>query len=67
MSQADQVIPPMAVGADEAARLMGTNRSAIYREIAEGHLASFKLGKRRLILVKEIERRLNQLAKENRK
>lgn len=67
MSQTAATIPPIAVGPEEAARLMGSNRSAVYKEIAEGHLASFKMGKRRLILVKEIERRLNQLAKENRK
>ncbi|MCY1300532.1 hypothetical protein D9M68_983950 [compost metagenome] len=66
MTQAN-AIRPMAVGPDDAAHMMGTTRSKVFKEIAEGHLSSFKLGKRRLILIKEIERRLNQLAKENSK
>lgn len=66
MTQAAQ-ISPLAVGPEEAARLAGTTRSAVYKAIAEGHLASFKIGRRRLILVKEIEQFLRKLAKENAK
>lgn len=60
-------LQPLAVGPEEAARLVGTTRSAVYKAIAEGHLASFKMGKRRLIMVKEIEQWLRKLAKENAK
>ncbi|MFV3381975.1 helix-turn-helix domain-containing protein [Pseudomonas sp. NY15354] len=55
----------MAVGPEEAARLTGHSRSAIYSAIANGDLQAFKSGKRRLILVKELEAWINRLAKEN--
>ncbi|BCA30153.1 helix-turn-helix domain-containing protein [Metapseudomonas otitidis] len=57
----------MAVGPEEAARLTGTTRQAIYKAFSGGQLASFKLGKRRLILVGELEAWLKRMAKENRK
>lgn len=60
-------ISPLAVGPEEAARLAGTTRSGVYKAIAEGRLPSFKMGKRRLILVKEIEQFLRKLAKESAK
>lgn len=55
----------LAVGPEEAARMTGHSRSAVYEAIARGDLASFKSGKRRLILIKELESWLNRLAKEN--
>lgn len=63
----EQAIPiqPMAVGPEEAARLTGHSRSAIYGAIAKGELPAFKSGKRRLILVKELEAWINRVAKEN--
>lgn len=58
-------LQPLAVGTEEAARASGTTRTAIYEAIARGELASFKAGKRRLILVKELETWLHRMAKEN--
>ena len=57
----------LAVGPEEAARLSGTTRQAIYKAFAAGQLASFKVGKRRLILIKELEAWLKRMAKENSK
>ncbi|HHM5125796.1 TPA: helix-turn-helix domain-containing protein [Pseudomonas aeruginosa] len=56
---------PLAVGPEEAGRISGHTRSAIYEAIARGDLLSFKSGKRRLILIKELEVWLNRMAKEN--
>ncbi|MFY1052186.1 helix-turn-helix domain-containing protein [Ectopseudomonas khazarica] len=58
---------PLAVGPEEAGRISGQARSAIYKAIAAGDLKSFKSGKRRLILIKELEAWLNRLAKEGSK
>lgn len=57
-------LQPLAVGPEEAARVTGTSRTAIYEAIGDGDLASFKAGKRRLILVKELEAWLNRMARE---
>lgn len=57
----------IAVGPEEAGRMTGHSRSAIYEAIAKGDLKSFKSGKRRLILVKQLEAWLNRMAKENAK
>lgn len=57
-------LPPLAVGPEEAGRMTGHARSAIYEAIAKGELESFKSGKRRLILIKSLEAWLNRLAKE---
>lgn len=57
-------IQPLAVGPDEAARLTSHSRSAIYGAIAKGELQAFKSGKRRLILVRELEAWINRVAKE---
>lgn len=46
---------PLAVGPEIAASLTGTTRSIIYDAIAAGDLKSFKSGRRRLILMKELE------------
>ena len=64
MTQASPTTP-LAVGPEEAGRMTGHTRSAIYEAIARGDLDSFKSGKRRLILVKQLEAWLNRLAKEN--
>lgn len=56
---------PLAVGPAEAGNMTGHSRSAIYEAIARGDLQSFKSGKRRLILIKELEAWLNRMAKEN--
>lgn len=64
MTQA-ATIEPIAVGPEDAARAAGISRSSVYEAIAKGELASFKAGKRRLILVEELKAWLNRLAKEN--
>ncbi|MDF0734183.1 helix-turn-helix domain-containing protein [Pseudomonas entomophila] len=64
MEQATTV-QPLAVGPDEAARLTSHSRSAIYSAIAKGELQAFKSGKRRLILVRELETWINRVAQEN--
>lgn len=64
MNQASQVAP-LAVGPEEAGRMTGHARSAIYEAIAKGELDSFKSGKRRLILIKSLEAWLDRLAKVN--
>ena len=55
-------LPPLSVGPDEAGRMTGHSRCAIYKVIACGDLKSFKSGKRRLILVTELEAWINRLA-----
>ncbi|MCW8156738.1 DNA-binding protein [Stutzerimonas stutzeri] len=64
MNQA-ATLQPLAVGPEEAASASGITRSAIYEAIARGDLASFKAGRRRLILVEELRAWLNRMAKEN--
>lgn len=57
-------IPILALGIDDAARSIGIARSAIYQAVAKGEIASFKLGRRRMIQVKELERYIGVKAKE---
>lgn len=56
---------PLAVGPETAAQMTGMSRSAIYAAIAAGDLLAFKAGKRRLMLVKELETWINQVAAAN--
>ncbi|PZQ37143.1 helix-turn-helix domain-containing protein [Pseudomonas ceruminis] len=56
---------PLSVGPEEAGQMTGHTRSAIYAAIARGDLPSFKSGKRRLILVSELQTWINRLATEN--
>lgn len=44
-------LEPLAVGAAEAARLLGVSRPVIYRYIGKDGFPSFKLGNRTLISV----------------
>lgn len=55
----------LAVGPEEAGQMTGHTRSAIYSAIARGDLLSFKSGKRRLILVSELQTWINRIAQEN--
>lgn len=57
-------LPILSVSPDIAGQMIGIPRSAVYEAIAAGDLPSFKAGKRRLILVKELEAYINRLAKE---
>lgn len=49
-------LPIIAVNPEDAAKITGHSRTAIYYAISNGELVSFKSGKRRLILINEIER-----------
>jgi len=55
----------LAVGPEAAALMTGHSRSAIYQAIGAGELIAFKAGKRRLMLVKELEAWINRVAKEH--
>lgn len=57
-------ITPLAVGPEEAGRMTGHTRSAIYAAIATGELKAFKSGKRRLILMSELSIWIERKAKE---
>jgi excisionase family DNA binding protein len=50
---------PLAVGAAEAGRLIGVDRSTIYRLIERGEIRTCRLGGRRLIEVDELRRLLS--------
>lgn len=58
-------ISPLSVGVDESARLIGVARSMMYEILARGDLQSFKIGRRRLILIKDLEAFIDRQAKEN--
>jgi hypothetical protein len=60
-----QKLPILVVGPDEAAVMTAHSRSGIYKAIAAGELQSFKAGKRRMILVRELEIWINRVAEEN--
>lgn len=60
-------IGQLAVNPDKASDISSIPRTAIYRAIAKGALPSFKVGKRRLILVKDIDAWLTKMAKEDAK
>ena len=64
MNQTNQA-PAIALGIDEAARVIGVARSTLYEIAARGEIESFKLGRRRLILVKNLDAYINKVAKEN--
>lgn len=52
--------PPLAVGVNDAARLLGVSRDTIYRLINSGKLKSVKLGGRRVVPIRELERLLEE-------
>jgi len=58
-------VPPLSVGVEDGARMIGVARSMFYEILARGELRSFKLGRRRLVLVKDMEVYINRQAKEN--
>lgn len=63
MTTTPAVTQQFSVGPDVAGKMTGLTRSAIYTAIANGELKSFKYGKRRLILIKELECWINNIAK----
>lgn len=56
---------PLSVGVEDGARMIGVARSMFYEILARGELKSFKLGRRRLVLVKDMEAYINRQAREN--
>lgn len=56
---------PISVGVDEAARLIGVARSMFYEIIARGEIQTFKVGRRRLVRVKELEAFIKEQARAN--
>ncbi|OQR35194.1 DNA-binding protein [Pseudomonas sp. T] len=65
--QNETPIGQLAVNPDKASDISSIPRTAIYAAIANGDLPSFKAGKRRLILVKDIDAWLTKMAKEEAK
>ena len=61
----ESYLPPISVGIDDGARLIGITRSMFYEFIARGEIPTFKLGRRRLIIVKNLEAFTNRQAQEN--
>lgn len=57
-------LPRLAVSPEDAAKMTGHSRTAIYYAISTGELVSFKSGKRRLILITEIERWITAKSKQ---
>lgn len=57
-----QHTPALALGIDEAARAIGVARSMLYEIVGRGEIESFKLGRRRLILVKNLDAYINRVA-----
>jgi excisionase family DNA binding protein len=51
----------LAVGVEDAAKLVGVGRTEIYKAIKQGSLASLKIGKRRLIRVEALQEWLASL------
>jgi excisionase family DNA binding protein len=51
----------LAVGVEHAADMLGIGRSSVFALLKEGTLKSVKVGKRRLILVSEVQAFLDRL------
>ena len=56
---------PLSVGVEEAGRILGISRSATYEFIAVGKIKTFKIGRRRLVLMSELKAFIERIAKEN--
>lgn len=61
----ENALNPLSVGVENGARMIGVARSMFYEILARGELKSFKLGRRRLVLVKDIDAFINRKAREN--
>lgn len=57
-------LPPLAVGVDQAAGILGISRSATYELIAEGQINTFKIGRRRLALMTELRAFIERASRE---
>jgi excisionase family DNA binding protein len=52
----------LSVGVEEAAEMLGVGRSSVFTLVKDGALKSFKVGKRRLIAVAELQAFLERQA-----
>lgn len=52
-------LAPLAVGLDEAARLVGLSRFTLRRRIRAGQLRALRVGNRYIVAVTELERFIN--------
>jgi excisionase family DNA binding protein len=57
-----QDITPLAVGVQEAARMLGVGRTSLYQLVQQKCIASFSIGARRLFKRAELERFVEQEA-----
>lgn len=57
-------VPQLSVSIEEAARSIGVARSTIYEIVSRGDLPSFKLGRRRMILMAELTAFITRAAAE---
>jgi excisionase family DNA binding protein len=60
-----QDITPLAVGVQEAARMLGVGRTSLYQLVQQKRIASFSIGARRLFKRAELERFIEQEAARN--
>lgn len=56
---------PLSVRPEVAAEMTGVTRQAIYIALSSGELPGFKIGRRRLILVEELEGWVRRKAQEH--
>lgn len=63
MSQTHK-IAPLSVSVEDAARIVGYSRSGVYELISIGDIKTFKLGRRRLILMTELKAWVERAAKD---
>ena len=61
----EETVEKMLVTVNDACERLSISRSRIYQEIGAGRLRSIKLGKQRLIAVRELERYVDWLGREN--
>lgn len=57
-------LKPISISPDEAGKLVGVTRNAIYDAINSGELNSFKNGRRRLIRTIDLENWVNKQAED---
>lgn len=60
---AGQIIQPtISIGVENVPAALGVSRTATFWLIKQGHLPSFKIGKRRLVRVSDMEKLVDKLA-----
>lgn len=64
MKDDDTDLQPITVGPERLPQLTGLSRTVAYELLKDGTLPSFKVGKRRLIRVADIEATMERLARQ---